>query len=131
MNEPRPQWVERSRELLDESAANLDAATLSRLNRARQAALASRARPARRWLPLSGGLAAAAVMGLALIVAWPRHPLPDPAANGGTAETSGVDALGDADADLDLLGSDDGNGAELVQDMDFYAWLDAQEHQDG
>jgi len=124
MSDKRPEWVEQSRQLLDESVASLDAATLSRLNRGRQAALAARARPARRWMPWSGGLAAAAVLTLAVAVVWPRHtlaPLPQ--------ETTQAVADSDADADVDLLGADD--SSDLVQDMDFYAWLDAQEHQDG
>ena len=46
MNTPHDDeaWIDRAKALLDESAENLDAATLSRLNRARQAALAQRQR---------------------------------------------------------------------------------------
>ena len=124
MSDKRPEWVEQSRRLLDESAANLDAATLSRLNRGRQAALAARAGSARRWVPWSGGLALAAAVALAVAVVGPRLSVAPIA-----PETPQSVADSGADADVDLLGSDD--SSELVQDMDFYAWLDAQEHQDG
>jgi hypothetical protein len=124
MSDKHPEWVDQTRRLLDESAANLDAATLSRLNRGRQAALATRPGTARRWAAWSGGLTVAAVLALAVAVVVPRHSI----APRGT-ETPQVVVESDADADLDLLGADD--SSDLVQDMDFYAWLDAQEHQDG
>ena len=124
MNDRRPEWVEQSRRLLDESAANLDAATLSRLNRGRQAALAARAGAPRRWVPWSGGLALAAVLTLAVAMVWPRHTLTPV-----LPQTPPAVADSDADADVDLLGADD--STDIAQDMGFYAWLDAQEHQDG
>ena len=70
MNElDKDSWAGRARTLLDESAEGLDAATLSRLNRARQAALAQ-ARPHadQRWF-LPAGVASACVLLLA-VVAW-------------------------------------------------------------
>jgi hypothetical protein len=120
MNDRRPAWVDRAREVLDASAAHLDAPTLSRLNRARQAALASRRRTPR-WLPWSGGLVAAAALALALVFVLPHRQLPAPA-------PVPAQAL-ETDGDADLLGGDE--APELVQDLDFYAWLDAQERQDG
>ena len=52
-HENEPGWLEAVRAQLDADAAGLDAATLSRLNRARQAALDAglrpRRRPWRRW----------------------------------------------------------------------------------
>lgn len=62
-----PPWTDQARRLLDESAQTLDAATLSRLNRARQAALALRV-PRRRagWLFLPAGFAGACALLLAV-----------------------------------------------------------------
>ena len=120
-NDKLPGWTSQAKELLEDSAQNLDAATASRLNRARQGALAA-ARP-RRMRPswfVPAGLASACALLLAVAVAWhvPGVPtaFPDSQAN----------AVGDSD--MDLVSSDD--GIEFYQDLDFYAWLDAQS-QDG
>ena len=97
----------------DESVEQLDAATLSRLNRARHAALAEIQQPTRqwsRWLPASG--VAAAVL-VAVIV------MPNPA---------GLDEpLPAAGADLELrLGED---SLEMLEDLEFYSWLDVAEQE--
>ena len=59
-----------AREALEQSVAGMSAETLSRLNRARQQALASRSRLSwwhgRRWLPVTGATGAAVAMALAL-----------------------------------------------------------------
>ena len=106
-------WIRRARELLDDSAQALDAATLSRLNRARQAALgAGRARrllPA--WAPALG-FACSAVLLLAIVL-WPhRH---------GAAPSPHAPVVA---ADADFASPDD--SIEFYQNLDFYAWLDAQ-----
>lgn len=119
MNDSDPQpWLAELRARLDESAQSLDAATLSRLNRARQAALAQRQPRVRRgwWLP-AAGLAASCALVLA-VVAW--YPSMRPA---GPAE-SGHPPVSDAD-----IAADD--GIEFYQDLEFYAWLDAQEQESG
>ena len=118
MNAPRNDepWVDRAIALLQQSADGLDAATLSRLNRARQAALAQ----PRRVMPLMWGFAAACAVALVLALGLRHDPLQDaptvavPVADGGA---------------IDALASDDEN-AEMVDDLDFYAWLDAQQHDD-
>ena len=110
-------WIGQTRALLDESAASLDAATLSRLNRARQTALARR-RPLQRWY-LPAGLVSACVLLLALF-AWqgPWRALPAHLESPLTAKAA-------AGSDLELVSSDD--GPEFYQDLEFYAWLDAQD----
>ncbi len=118
MNERHPEpWLERALALLDQSTENLDAATLSRLNRARQQALARRRARHPLWLGLGAvGAAAALVLGLGLA----RHaggPLSAlPAQNPASAA---------ADVAADGLLADEDN-AELVEDLDFYAWLATQ-----
>lgn len=115
--EPLPNWTLKAKQVLDDSAQGLDAATLSRLNRARQAALEqARPRAMRPWF-VPAGLASACAVLIAVAVAWhmPRHPVPAPTdANPGTFAS-----------DLDMMSSDD--GLEFYEDLDFYAWLDAQE----
>ena len=110
-----PAWVRQARELLDDSARDLDAATLSRLNRARQAALnLHHPRAARAWL-LPAGLASACMLLLAVAV-WQPHRHDDAA----KAATAAAGKVGDADALSDEA------SVEFYQDLEFYAWLDAQ-----
>jgi hypothetical protein len=123
MNEfDRQPWVDDARALLDESAQAVDAASLSRLNRARQAALAQRQsrRRATWWLP-AAGLACSGALLLA-IVAWaplrPAHPVD---AAPGTSAAATLSPEGDA-----VPGDD---SFEFYQDLEFYAWLDAQEQE--
>lgn len=106
------EWLARVREQLEESARDIDGATLSRLNRARQAALDAHARaPHARWL---WPAAAAALACAFAVVLW--RPLTAPDA---------VPLAPVAAADLELLEGDD--GFELYEELEFYAWLDAQD----
>ena len=115
-HEPRSDepWVERAVALLDESADALDAATLSRLNRARHAALSQGRGVSSRWT-MGIGLAGAA---LALMLAF---GLGQRQALQSVKEPVAVEQTGDADA----LASDD--NLDLYENLDFYAWLDAQQ----
>jgi hypothetical protein len=110
-------WVTDARALLEQSAQSLDAATLSRLNGARQAALAQRrARPRwSGWLP-AAGLACSCALLLSVSL-WNTHR------PGEAAVSPHAAASGEADA---AAGDD---AIELYQDLEFYAWLDAQEQE--
>jgi hypothetical protein len=122
-NNDLPNWTAQAKQALDESAQNLDAATLSRLNRARQSALElARPRRMRSWF-VPAGLASACAVLLAVAVVWhgPTPKAPDPFVPSGSAVAPGG---GFSAGDLDLVSSDD--GIEFYQDLDFYAWLDAQ-----
>lgn len=114
MNTPDP-LEERSRELFDNSVERLDAQTRSRLNQARQRALAeiNKGSTRRYWLgaPL-GGLAAAALVALILIRTGGESP---------NAENSNV--LLD---DFDIVA--DADNFELIQDVEFYSWLADQDN---
>jgi hypothetical protein len=118
-----PQWTQQARHLLDESAQVLDGATASRLNRARQAALAQRRTGIRapRWY-WSAGLATCAL--LLAVGVWQGRGTP-------STTTAPIPIAASTDAgtvhadDLDLLAS--GDNLEMMQDLDFYAWLDAQD----
>jgi hypothetical protein len=111
-----PDWTQRAKALLDESARSLDAATLSRLNRARQAALAQRRAPVRAWV-LPAGLASACMLLLAVALWRAPHPPRNSVTPVATVTST---------ADTDPLSDDD----EFYDDLDFYVWLDAQEQDD-
>jgi hypothetical protein len=116
-DEPLPNWTDQARQALEDSAQHLDAATLSRLNRARQGALEQvRPRTLRPWY-LPAGLASACAVLVAAAIAWHTPTNTPPAVTGTNAGTFA--------GDLDMMTSDD--GIEFYQDLDFYAWLDAQE----
>ncbi|MEP6939750.1 MAG: hypothetical protein ABI846_08295 [Rudaea sp.] len=125
MNAPDPNefdksgWIAQARDLLDQSADGLDAATLSRLNRARQAALATRARRSHFWM-LPAGLAGTCALLLAAAVWMPRHGV----SGAIRADTPATSQATDSTDAGDALASDD--SPEFYQDLDFYAWLDAQ-----
>jgi len=112
-------WIAQARQLLDESADGLDAATLSRLNRARQTALEPRSRRARQLWLLPAGVAGACAMLLVVAIWAPHHAAPVSGEN-----THGVAAATTVEAANDTLGGDD--SVEFYQDLEFYAWLDAQ-----
>lgn len=95
------------------SAETLDAATRARLHRARQQAVAvlpGRAGP-RRWL-WPAATAAAALL-VAVLVLRPGPDGPAPAPDGAAVADLELLLPGDAAADL-----------EMLEDLEFYAWLD-------
>jgi negative regulator of sigma E activity len=100
----------RTREVLEESTARLDGRTLSRLTRARHAALAQLDQPARHWWRSYVPAGAAAAMAVLAVVMWtnpnsPDRPLASP--------VDDIELLADADAP-DFV--DDG------EDLEFYEW---------
>jgi len=120
MKEPIEQhaWVAQARTLLEHSAQGLDAAALSRLNRARQAALAQR----RRRMPHPWWLSAGAASACALMVAvfaWHAHVATV------NSQEFPLATKNVAASDMELVSGDD--SLEFYQDLEFYAWLDAQD----
>ena len=108
-----PAQTEALRHALQQSADTLDGASASRLNRARQAALQAATTPNRRWASAwqwGLGMAASAVLA---VVLWPTTPsLP---------VTQGTAWQAD---DLSVMVED--ADPELIADLEFYAWLEAQ-----
>lgn len=99
-----------AKQAFDQSVDGLDAATLSRLNRARQAALDELAQPNRRWqqwMPASG---LAAVVLLAVFAF--RGP-------------ADLDPVNTPATDLEILLSEE--NIEMLEDLEFYSWLATQE----
>jgi len=104
------QLAEAAKKAFDQSVDGLDAATLSRLNRGRQAALAETRQPVRQWLRWMPATGVAAAVLLALVV---QH---GPGAVGVIAAPA---------ADLDILLGEE--SIEMLEDLEFYSWLDTQE----
>jgi hypothetical protein len=114
-------WIGQARALLDESAQEYDAATLSRLNRARQAALAQRQPRRAQWL-LPTSLASACALLLAVAMWHPRSlPTVNPNPAGAVAAQEATDGV--------ALSGDEAQ--DFYQNLDFYAWLDAQDEDNG
>jgi hypothetical protein len=109
-------WLAQLRAQLNEDAHNLDAATASRLNRARQRALdegLGRRRSALGFLgyALAAGIAAVLAVNVLVRVPEPSEPMP------AVVAAPGVD-------DIELLaGSEE---LEMIEDLEFYAWLELQ-----
>ena len=124
MNEPKDnkveaeeQFAKQAKQLFDGSVEELDAATLSRLNRGRHAALdeLQRSRPSAvwvRWLPATGVAAAAIVTVMVM-----RGP-------------DGVDLPVEPDAVADFEILLEGESLEMLEDLEFYSWLEAADLED-
>jgi len=110
MNKTDDQLAHDAKQAFDRSVDGLDAATLSRLNRGRQAALAETARPGTEWLRWAPatGLAAAVV----LLFVMQQGP-------------GDVDMISAPASDLEILLGEE--SIEMYEDLEFYSWLDAQD----
>jgi hypothetical protein len=110
---------QRARQLFDAGAASLDAHTLSRLNQARHTALDA-ARKDRvvmpHWLMPAGSAAAMALV--AVVTVQYMRDAPHAEVN------TSVNAL----EDMDIIASNE--ELDLLQDVDFYDWLDAADAPD-
>jgi len=109
MNEQDETFAKKAKAAFDASVDELDAATLSRLNRGRHAALAELARPKHqwsRWMPATG-VAAAVLVAVVLL------------------QTSSVvnEVVGPASVtDMEILLGED--SIEMLEDLEFYSWID-------
>ncbi len=110
MKKTDEQLAREAKQAFDQSVYGLDAATLSRLNRGRHAALAEAVRPGREWLrwaPATG--VAAAVVLLVVTQLGPGE----------------VDVISAPASDLEILLGEE--SIEMFEDLEFYSWLDAQD----
>lgn len=119
-NREDAEFEKRAKDVFDESVAGLDGHTQSRLTRARHAALAELAVSRgqrletlmrRWWLPAAG----VATVALAAVLVMFNM-------NAGTGEPRFAAAL--VAEDIDLLSNP--VDLELLEDMEFYAWLDSE-----
>jgi len=110
-------FAERVGHRLRSSVDELDAATLSRLNRARQVALDAidhrvvGTHRRNRWLPVGAAAAVAAIS-----IAWWQGQAPEPLIGPITADEA---------TDIELL-LDDGD-LEMYAELEFFAWLPEDE----
>jgi hypothetical protein len=112
MNEQDRTFEIQVKATFDESVGALDAATLSKLNRSRHAALAELQQPRRqwsRWMPATG-VAAAALIAVMML----QSPAVFDDVNGPTAVT-----------DMEILLGED--SIEMLEDLEFYSWIDIAE----
>lgn len=106
----------RAKALFDEGVDGLDARTRSRLTQARHAAVAALVQQRepfmRRWWLPAAGLATAALV--AVIVVFNLNP----------AANQQLAAASLAVEDMDILSG--AENIELLEDMEFYAWLESE-----
>ena len=102
--------TEQAKRSFDESVDRLDAATLSRLNRSRHAALAEVGRREREWLRWAPATGVAAALLLTVFVLR------------GPADVGVITAPAN---DLDILLSEE--SIEMLEDLEFYSWLDTED----
>ena len=110
MKKTDEQLAKRAKQAFDDSVDSLDGATLSRLNRGRQAALATSRRPQSQWLRWMPATGAAAVALIAVMM------LQSPAE---------MDAISAPAADLEILLGEE--SIEMFEELEFYSWLDTQD----
>ena len=101
--------------MFDDSVERLDAATLSKLNQGRQAALAEMASASpsgqwSRWMPATGMAAAA----LVAVVVFRGPATVDP-----------LDGANSTVTDFEILMSDD--ALDMIEELEFYTWIDVAE----
>ena len=122
------EFAARAGALLREGADHLDAATLSRLNRARQAALAEFDRRGKGpvWMRLGGPAAAFASMlaALAITVALVQQPLRTDAVPGATVVHADLHA-----GDMEVLLADE--NLDMLDDVDFFDWVEQEDNSGG
>ena len=112
MNEQDRTFEKKVKAAFDESVDALDAATLSKLNRSRHAALVELHQPRHqwsRWMPATG-VAAAALIAVVML----QSPAAIEVVNGPTAVT-----------DMEILLGED--SIEMLEDLEFYSWIDIAE----
>ena len=108
-------FTSRAKKQFDESVENLDGETRSRLNSARHAALAELKFGGHRWIEWApaAGVAAAAVVA---VVLWTGDPPSD------------VLTPTMSNADIEILLTED--SFEMLEDLEFYSWIDLDEASD-
>ena len=110
---PNEQFEQSAKAWFDDSVASLDAATLSKLNQGRQAALTAAADAPHlwlRWVPAAG--MATAVLVAVLVVRGP-----------GTVDVPFT--ANPMPSDFELLMGDD--ALEMIEELEFYSWIDVAE----
>ena len=113
MNESNEKFAREAKALFDSSVEELDAATLSTLNRSRHRALDELGSPHAKWMRWApaAGVAAAVVIAVMLMVPGPGD----------------VDALPATVTDMEILLGED--SLEMFEDLEFYTLIDLLEQE--
>ena len=114
-NDRDEQFAKKAKTIFDESVQGLDAATLSKLNRGRQAALAELSTASHgqvwlRWMPATG-VAAAALVAVVMLQYSNQTDMPE------------IDA--GAAVDFEILMNDD--SLEMIEELEFYSWVEFED----
>ena len=121
MKAPDNKFEQRARELWHEAAQRVDPTTSGRLRAARRQALQSTQPTAHhrvRWLVPSGAFAAIALVAM---LAW--QPMPHDTLRAASSQTGTTSVA--AEQDNDLPPDADKVDPSLVQNLDFYSWMAA------
>jgi len=108
MKKSDEQMAREAKTLFDASVDELDAATLSTLNQVRHRALEEAHAPRNEWMRWAPAAGVASAVLIAVMVT-----LPGP---------SEVDVMPAAMADMEILLGED--SIEMLEDLEFYSWLD-------
>lgn len=114
MKKSDEQIVQEAKTLFDASVDKLDGATLSTLNQSRHRALEELRSPRSEWLRWAPAAGVAAAVLLAVMVT-----LPGP---------NQVEVMPPAIADMEILLGED--SIEMLEDFEFYSWIDIAEEGD-
>ena len=111
MPEDHSDWLLEIRKQLDSQAEMLDAATCSKLTQGRFAAVDAARRPGReRWFRWLAPMATAGLLGVAVMLAVHFHS----------------QALAPVSVPQELTAVNDLQDLELVEDLEFYVWLEKE-----
>ena len=110
MSKTDEQLANEAKAAFDQTVDGLDAATLSQLNQARQQALAETRHPHREWLRWAP--ATAAVAAVVVVMTALEGP-------------TDVDVMAVPATDLEILLSEE--SIEMLEELEFYAWLDTDD----
>ena len=114
--QPGPDAFERTlKDRFDDSVSRLDGATLSRLSRARQKALATPRRPTRPIWATASAIAALLVLALGL---WQVSDRNAPTA---AAVPTAMGTTGDQATDMEIVLSNE--NLDMVSNLEFYQWV--------
>jgi hypothetical protein len=113
MNESYEKFAHEAKALFDNSVEELDAATLSTLNRSRHRALQEIGSQHANWMRWAPAAGVAAVVVVAVMLAVPRP--------------GDVDVLPASVTDMEILLSED--SLEMLEDLEFYRFIDLLEQE--
>ena len=114
MSKSDDRFAQKAKALFDTSVEELDAATLSTLNRGRHRALDELRSPRPDWMRWAPAAGVTAAVVLAVMIALPGQ--------------QDVDEMPTSVTDMEILLGEE--SLEMLEDLEFYAWIDELEQSD-